>query len=320
MVFSSNIFLLYFMPAFFLVYFLTPRKARNYVLLLASLIFYAWGAPEFIIQLVASTVANFFLVKWMCKTDKKGLKKLLCALSIIIPLGLLIFYKYGNFTMENLNAILGLTGHAPLTWKRIMLPIGISFFSFQSVTYTLDTYRGVNKPMEKLTDFVLYITMFPQLIAGPIVRASHLVPAMENLPGTETRLDTARAGVLILAGLIKKMVIADYLAANLADPLFAMPEEFGTIDALMGVYAYTLQIYCDFSAYSDIAIGCALLLGFEFPINFDAPYFSDSFKTFWRRWHISLSSWLRDYLYIPLGGSRRGKAMFSKTFRWGNRA
>ena len=170
MVFSSNVFLLYFMPFFFLAYFLTPRKYRNYTLLLASLLFYAYGAPDFIIQLVASTVANFFLVKWMCRSEKPTVKKLLCAISILISLGLLLYYKYGNFFMENVNAMLSFAGKSAMNWSRILLPIGISFFSFQSITYTLDVYRGVNTPLEKLTDFVLYIMMFPQLIAGPIVR------------------------------------------------------------------------------------------------------------------------------------------------------
>ena len=160
MVFSSNIFLLYFMPVFFLVYFIMPKKTRNYVLLIASLFFYAWGAPEFIIQLVVSIILNFFLVRWMCRTDKPKLKKLLCGISIFIPIGLLLFYKYGNFTMENMNAVLGWVGKAPVTWKHILLPIGISFFSFQSVTYTLDTYRGVNQPMERLSDFMLYIATY----------------------------------------------------------------------------------------------------------------------------------------------------------------
>ena len=303
MVFSSNIFLLYFMPAFFLVYFLTPRKARNYVLLLASLIFYAWGAPEFIIQLVASTVANFFLVRWMCKTDKKGLKKLLCALSIIIPLGLLIFYKYGNFTMENLNAILGLTGHAPLTWKRIMLPIGISFFSFQSVTYTLDTYRGVNKPMEKLTDFVLYITMFPQLIAGPIIRYCDVADQIRN---RESTMDDRLHGFYrFVIGLCKKILIADVIGAQVdavlgpanfslleawqVSDIFTRVAELDSTSAWIVSLAYTFQIYFDFAGYSDMAIGLGRIMGFKFPENFDNPYT------------------IMNYLYIPLGGNRRGK-------------
>ena len=306
------------MPAFFLVYFLTPRKARNYVLLLASLIFYAWGAPEFIIQLVASTVANFFLVRWMCKTEKKGLKKLLCALSIIIPLGLLIFYKYGNFTMENLNAILGLTGHAPLTWKRIMLPIGISFFSFQSVTYTLDTYRGVNKPMEKLTDFVLYITMFPQLIAGPIIRYCDVA---DQIRSRESTMDDRLQGFYrFVIGLCKKILIADVIGAQVdailgpanfsllnagqVSDIFTRVAALDSTSAWIVSLAYTFQIYFDFAGYSDMAIGLGRMMGFKFPENFDNPYVSTTISEFWRRWHQTFSVFIKNYLYFPLGGSR----------------
>nr|MCR5014436.1 MBOAT family protein [Bacteroidales bacterium] len=162
MVFSSNVFLLYFMPIFFLLYFLTPKKFRNYTLLFASLLFYAWGAPEFIIHLILSTIANFYLVRWMCKTEKPKMKKLLCGISIAISIGLLFYFKYGNFTMQNFNAIRGWMGFDALSWVKILLPIGISFFSFQSVTYTLDTYRKVNEPMDRLSDYMLYIVMFPQ--------------------------------------------------------------------------------------------------------------------------------------------------------------
>ena len=264
MVFSSNIFLLYFMPTFFLVYFLTPRKARNYVLLLASLIFYAWGAPEFIIQLVASTVANFFLVRWMCKTDKKGLKKLLCALSIIIPLGLLIFYKYGNFTMENLNAILGLTGHAPLTWKRIMLPIGISFFSFQSVTYTLDTYRGVNKPMEKLTDFVLYITMFPQLIAGPIIRYCDVA---DQIRSRESTMDDRLHGFYrFVIGLAKYVILAPAFGRIATAGL--EHKDTTLAGSWIGMLAYFGECWFTFTALCDMAKGIGLLAGFDYEENY----------------------------------------------------
>lgn len=170
MVFSSNVFLLYFLPIFLAVYFATPRKLRNYTLLLASFIFYAYGAPEFVVQLILSNVANFYLVKYMFKTEKTITKKILCGISIAISIGLLFYYKYGNFTMLNINAILGLFHHEPIEWIKILLPIGISFFSFQSVTYTLDTYRGINEPMKRLSDYMLYITMFPQLVAGPIIR------------------------------------------------------------------------------------------------------------------------------------------------------
>ena len=295
---------------------------RKLVLLAASLVFYGWWSWPFALMLLASSVINHGFALWMAGRGEQA-GRLPVALAVALNIGVLVFFKYTGFLFNGAVAPLGVKvagwlgrGDAWIAFLEsaqpfldmIVLPVGISFYTFQALSYVIDVARGEIKPARRWIDFANYLAFFPQLVAGPIVRASHLIPAMENLPGTETRLDTARAGVLILVGLFKKMVIADYLAANLADPLFAMPEEFGTIDALMGVYAYTLQIYCDFSAYSDIAIGCALLLGFEFPINFDAPYFSDSFKTFWRRWHISLSSWLRDYLYIPLGGSRRGKA------------
>ena len=317
MVFSSNVFLLYFMPAFFLVYFLMPRKTRNYVLLLASLIFYAWGAPEFIIQLIVSMVANYFLVKWMCKTEKTGLKKLICGLSIAIPMGLLLFYKYGNFTMENLNALLGLTGHAPLSWRRIMLPIGISFFSFQSVTYTLDTYRGVNKPLERLTDYLLYITMFPQLIAGPIVRYCDVAEQIRYRESTMS--DRLQGFYRFVIGLSKKILIADVLGLcvdNVLGPAALDPSSVGDIMTRISTMdtgtvwlvalAYTFQIYFDFAGYSDMAIGLGRIMGFKFPENFDNPYTSRSITEFWRRWHKTLGAFIMNYLYIPLGGNRKG--------------
>ena len=291
------------MPGFFLVYFLSPRKIRNYVLLLASLLFYSWGAPEFIIQLVVSTIANFYLVKWMCKTDRPRLKKLLCGLSIIIPIGLLLVYKYGNFTLENLNAILGLTGNAPIKWKRIMLPIGISFFSFQSVTYTLDSYRGVNKPMERLTDFVLYITMFPQLIAGPIIRYCDVADQIRSRESTMA--DRLQGFYRFVLGLCKKILIADVLGAQV-DALLSSGDPSSTTAWIVSL-AYTFQIYFDFAGYSDMAIGLGRIMGFRFPENFDNPYTSRSITEFWRRWHMTLGAFIMNYLYIPLGGNRKGK-------------
>ena len=318
MVFSSNVFLLYFMPVFFLVYFLLPKKARNYFLLLASLVFYAYGAPEFIIQLVVSTIASFYLVRWMNKMEKPGPKKLLCGISIAIPIGLLLFYKYGNFTMENLNALLGLTGHAPLQWKRIMLPIGISFFSFQSVTYTLDTYRKVNEPLERLSDYMLYITMFPQLIAGPIVRYCDV---SEQIRQRESTLaDRLQGFYRFVIGLCKKILIADVIGLRVDQILGAAalnPFEVGdyvarisTMDtgtAWLVAFAYAFQIYFDFAGYSDMAIGLGRIMGFKFPENFDNPYTSRSITEFWRRWHKTLGAFIMNYLYIPLGGNRRGK-------------
>ena len=326
MVFSSNVFLLYFMPIFFLVYFLMPKKVRNYVLLFASLFFYAWGAPDFVIQLVASTVANFFLVKWMCKTEKRGLKKLLCGLSIIIPIGLLLFYKYGNFTINNISIVSGWLGLEKLSTlnsqlSTILLPIGISFFSFQSVTYTLDTYRGVNKPMEKLTDFVLYITMFPQLIAGPIIRYCDVA---DQIRSRESNMaDRLQGFYRFVIGLCKKILIADVIGAQV-DAILG-PANFSLLDAgqITDIFtrvaaldsttawivslAYTFQIYFDFAGYSDMAIGLGRMMGFKFPENFDNPYTSGSITEFWRRWHITLGAFIMNYLYIPLGGNRKGK-------------
>ena len=310
MVFSSNVFLLYFMPVFFLVYFIMPKKTRNYVLLLASLFFYAWGAPEFIIQLVVSVILNFFLVRWMCCCDNPRLKKLLCGISIFIPIGLLLFYKYGNFTIENLNGLRKLFGQTPLTWKRILLPIGISFFSFQSVTYTLDTYRGVNKPMKKLSDFMLYITMFPQLIAGPIVRYNTVADQIRNRESSYA--NRLQGFYRFVIGLCKKILIADVIgsevdaalnAADFATNLTTMSSSTAWIIAL----AYTFQIYFDFAGYSDMAIGLGRIMGFKFPENFDNPYTSRSITEFWRRWHITLGAFIMNYLYIPLGGNRKGK-------------
>ncbi len=317
MVFSSNIFLLYFMPVFFLVYFLMPRKTRNYVLLLGSLIFYTWGAPEFIIQLVLSVIANFFIVRWMCKTEKPVAKKWFCALSVFISLGLLLFYKYGNFTMENLNALLGITGHAPLSWRRIMLPIGISFFTFQSLTYTLDTYRGVNKPLEKLSDYMLYITMFPQLIAGPIVRYCDVADQIRQREST--LVDRMQGFYRFVIGLSKKILIADVIglrvdailgaASQNTAQLSEIASRIATLDtgtAWLVALAYTFQIYFDFAGYSDMAIGLGRIMGFKFPENFDNPYTSRSITEFWRRWHKTLGAFIMNYLYIPLGGNRKG--------------
>lgn len=318
MVFSSNVFLLYFMPVFFLVYFLMPKRTRNYVLLFASVLFYAYGAPEFVIQLVLSTIANFFIVKQMCRTEKLVRKKLLCALSIVISLGLLLYYKYGNFTMENINALLGLAGRPALTWTRILLPIGISFFSFQSVTYTLDVYRGINKPMEKLSDFVLYIMMFPQLIAGPIIRYCDVADQIRERQST---LDDRLQGFYrFVIGLCKKILIADVIGAEVdavlgpsnyallgVDQLNDIAARIAVLDtgtAWIVAIAYTFQIYFDFAGYSDMAIGLGRIMGFRFPENFDNPYNSASITEFWRRWHITLGSFIKNYLYIPLGGNR----------------
>lgn len=224
--------------------------------------------------------------------------------SVVFNLVLIGFFKYYNFFVLNAYQILGRVGITPaFPLLDIILPVGISFFTFQAMSYVIDVWRGRLDPAGRLVDFSVYLAFFPQLVAGPIVRASVLLPQIAERPPIRA-LDTGRAAVLILSGLFKKVVVANYLAATIVDPVFGYPEAYGALDTLFAVYGYAIQIYCDFSAYSDIAIGAALLLGFHFPINFDAPYFSVSIQEFWRRWHISLSTWLRDYLYIPLGGSR----------------
>ena len=330
MVFSSNVFLLYFMPGFFLLYFLLPKKARNYALLFASLLFYAWGAPDFLIQLVVSTIANFYLVKAMVaakETENASLSKLLCGLSIAIPIGLLVFYKYANFFTENLFWLLGRLGYSQFSvfrspFSKILLPIGISFFSFQSVTYTLDTYRGVNQPMKKLSDYMLYITMFPQLIAGPIVRYCDVADQIRHRESGYA--DRLQGFYRFVIGLCKKILIADVIGmevdailgpANLsalsAERLATLTERIAMLDsttAWMVALAYTFQIYFDFAGYSDMAIGLGRIMGFKFPENFNNPYVSKSITEFWRRWHITLGAFIKNYLYLPLGGNRKGKA------------
>ena len=305
MVFSSNIFLFFFLPIFLIAYFITPQKFRNYTLLLFSLIFYAYGAPDFVFLLVGECIVNYFIVRGMAKTEKTGTKKWLCALSVVMALGLLLYFKYANFFMENLNAILGWAHHEPVAWMKVALPIGISFFTFQSITYTLDVYRGTTPPSNKLTDYVLYIMMFPQLIAGPIVNYNSV--AAQLVERTSTMEDRVVGFYRFVIGLAKKVLIANTLAAY-ADQVFAMNYgDLATGTAWIGILSYTFQIYFDFSGYSDMAIGLGKMMGFKFPENFNDPYTSRSVTEFWKRWHMTLGNFIMNYLYIPLGGNRKGK-------------
>ncbi len=276
------------------------------MLLLGSVLFYAWGAPDFILILLASTVANFYLVKAMHRAQRPTAKKLLCAAAIVLCMGLLAYFKYANFFVDNVNALLAAFGLGTMTWTKVLLPIGISFFSFQSVTYVVDTYRGVNEPMKRLTDYVVYIIMFPQLIAGPIVRYTEIadqITAQRRLRWEECLQGFYRFTV----GLCKKVLVADVIGRTvdvaLGGDIAAM--DMGT--AWITIIAYTMQLYFDFSGYSDMAIGLGRILGFKFPENFDNPYNSASITEFWRRWHITLGAFMRNYLYIPLGGNRHGK-------------
>lgn len=234
------------------------------------------------------------------------------AVSITINLLILGFFKYYNFFALSFNELtqnFGFNIEAP--WLDVVLPVGISFFTFQAMSYVIDVYRGDAKASSSPLDILLYISFFPQLVAGPIVRSSDFLWQLEKAPD-KNRIRFDDAVILIIGGLFKKSIIANYIAVQIVDPVFSDPSAYSSVDLLFGVYGYAVQIYCDFSAYSDIAIGIAYLLGYQFPINFNFPYKSLSLQEFWRRWHISLSTWLRNYLYIPLGGSRRGNF---KTYR-----
>lgn len=302
MVFSSIAFLLYFLPVFLLVYYLAPKKLKNYVVLLFSVVFYAWGAPKFVFILLATTATSFYLVKWMDQSEQRKRKRLLLAISIVINLGLLAFFKYANFFVENLNQIFESFGVNAVGWTKIVLPIGISFYTFQTLTYSVDVYRGVHKPLKKLSDYVLYIIMFPQLIAGPIVRYNSI--ADQIVTRNETNSDRLLGFYRFSIGLAKKVLIANVMGAE-ADKIMNL--DFATIDATtawIGILAYTFQIYFDFSGYSDMAIGIGRMIGFKFPENFDNPYTSKSITEFWRRWHMTLGAWMKNYLYIPLGGNK----------------
>ncbi len=305
MVFSSNVFLLYFLPLFLICYFVCPRKFRNYVILLFSIVFYGYGAPDFILWLLGSTIANFFLVRQMHKTEKPKLKKLFCGLAITVSLSLLVYYKYANFLIDNLNALTGIFGANPIRFAKVLLPIGISFFTFQSITYVIDTYRGNNAPMEKLSDYIVYIMMFPQLIAGPIVRYCDIEGEIRHRDYSSN--DCLQGFFRFVIGLSKKVLIADVIGAQVDTLLATNLSVMDTGTAWITIAAYTMQLYFDFAGYSDMAIGLGRIMGFHFPENFDNPYNSASITEFWRRWHITLGAFMRNYLYIPLGGNRCSK-------------
>lgn len=306
MVFSSTLFLFVFLAVFLVIYHLTPARLKNIVLLVASLAFYAWGAPKFLFILLASLVLNFYIVRSMSRQEQR--RKVGLVLSLILNLGLLAYFKYANFFVDNLNHLLSAANLKPVPWMEVALPIGISFFTFQSLTYTIDVYRRVHAPLRHLHDYLLYILMFPQLIAGPIVRFNTIADDIVDRRHNDT-IDNKLYGMYRFAlGLAKKVLIANILGAQV-DQFYALPHEqvTGTI-ARIAALAYSFQIYFDFSGYSDMAIGLGYLLGFKFPENFDNPYTSQSVSEFWRRWHMTLGAWLKDYLYIPLGGNRKGTA------------
>lgn len=302
MVFSSIEFIFYFLPVVLLVYYLVPKSAKNVVLLIASLLFYAWGAPNFICIFIASMICNFVITNKMHRSSEVKVRKGWLVASLVLNIGILAYFKYMNFFVDNLNALLQLTHHNTLNIARIALPIGISFFTFQSISYTVDVYRKVTEPQRHWYDYMLYISLFPQLIAGPIIRYNTIA---EQLVSRDITMEDRVAGFYRFAiGLGKKVLIANTVAV-VADEAFAMDYALmssGT--AWIGILAYTFQIYFDFSGYSDMAIGIGRMLGFRFSENFNVPYISQSISEFWRRWHITLGGFMKEYLYIPLGGNR----------------
>ena len=304
MVFSSIIFLLYFLPAFLITYYFTNKKYKNIVILLFSIFFYSWGAPKFIFVILSTTFLDFHLVKWMSRTQKQLHRKLMLTMSVSINLGLLFYFKYSNFFIENVNSLLSIFGSNHIQWTKLVLPIGISFYTFETITYVVDVYRRVHKPLTHFWDYQPYIILFPKLIAGPIIRYHDLADQIKDRTQNET-IDNKLTGFYrFVIGLAKKVLIANQLGLQ-ADTIFSM--DYAGLDsytAWMAILAYTFQIYFDFSGYSDMAIGLAKMIGFKIPENFNNPYISKSITEFWRRWHISLGAWMRNYLYIPLGGNR----------------
>ena len=303
MIFSSGFFLWLFL-GFSFVYMLLQKRMTARLLFVTAFSYYFYykssGIYFFLLGIV--TVSDFCLARVMADTVSPWRRKVLVVTSLCINLGLLVYFKYTNSFYEMLAPLWGGGFHA----LDIFLPVGISFFTFQSLSYTLDVYRGDLKPLDSLLDYAFYISFFPQLVAGPIVRARDFIPQIRK-PLFVSREMFGEGVFFIVSGLFKKAVISDYISVNFVERIFDNPGLYSGLENLFGVYGYALQIYCDFSGYSDMAIGIALLLGFRFPINFNSPYKSDSVTDFWHRWHISLSTWLRDYLYISLGGNRRGK-------------
>lgn len=295
MVFSGIPFLYYFLPWMLLAYFIAPKSLKNAVLLLASLIFYGWGEPKYLIFMVLAILQGYFFGLLIEKHRNTGRSRLYLTASVVLSLGLLCYCKYADFFIANFNAVTGLS----LPLLNIALPIGISFYTFQIISYTVDVYRGM-ATQRNLVDLAAYIAMFPQLIAGPIVRYSDIADSLVNRSHTiSAAAEGARRFVL---GLGKKVLIANTLGELCG--LFKASDEKSVLFFWLYAAAYTMHIYFDFSGYSDMAIGLGRVLGFRFMENFNYPYISGSITEFWRRWHISLGSWFRDYLYIPLGGNR----------------
>jgi alginate O-acetyltransferase complex protein AlgI len=302
MIYNSSIFLLYFLPVFLLVYFLIPVRFRNWFIMLSGILFYAWGAPLFVFILAGSVLVDFFLVKGIAHHENPK-KKWFLAGSILLNLGLLLYFKYMNFFVEQFDEILKILNVRAGSWTKIAIPVGISFITFQKLAYVLDVYKKHHSPFRKIQDYALYIFMFPQLLSGPIVRPGQISGQITDRHENET-IDNRLLGFYrFMIGLAKKVLIADVLAVSVNE-IFALNSfQLSTGLAWIGALAYTFQIYFDFSGYTDMALGLARMMGFKLPENFNNPYISRSITEFWRRWHITLSFWFRDYVFLPLAYS-----------------
>ncbi|MFA8299083.1 MAG: MBOAT family protein [Hyphomicrobiales bacterium] len=304
MVFSSLLFLFVFLPIVLIGNYLLKRRLRNYFLLGASLIFFAWGGVSYSLILIISLIINYFTGRLINKYTGSNKAKVILTIGIIINLACLGLFKYANFIVENINYLLPLFKAKPIKDLGIILPIGISFYTFQAISYIVDVYRKEVKVQKKFSDLALYISFFPQLIAGPIIRYQNIEKQLKYRKSNWTNIETGIRRFTL--GLFKKVIIANQFGA-IADIAFELDANImNSTDAWIGIIAYTIQIYFDFSGYSDMAIGLGRMLGFHFPENFNFPYIAKSIKEFWQRWHITLSDWFRNYLYFPLGGNRKG--------------
>jgi alginate O-acetyltransferase complex protein AlgI len=305
MVFSSNVFLFLFLPVFLAVYYLVPFRWKSRWILLASYTFAAWWKPVMVLLFLAVQIWDYAISWKVFDAHERGDEpraKRWVTVGIVGDLCAIGFFKYFNFAMDNLNVLLGMGGHAPIAYTHVILPIGISFYTFHEMSYLIDVYRRDAKPAPTFWDFAAFIALFPQLVAGPILRYKDVVDQFAHREHSFAKF--SRGSVRLMGGLCKKILIADTLSP-LVEAVFSLPQPT-MAEAWIGTLAYSLQLYFDFSGYSDMAIGLGQMIGFHFKENFDHPYISRSITEFWRRWHISLSTWLRDYLYVPLGGNRKG--------------
>ena len=303
MVFSSGLFLFAFLPVFLIAYYATPLRWRSALILAFSYAFYGWWRPDFLGLLVAVTLGSYWIALAIGATDDEAKRKRWVTIGVAANLAALGYFKYANFGVETLNALLAGAGMKPLAFAHVLLPIGLSFYIFHAISYLVDIYRREAEPTRDVVDFAAFIALFPHLIAGPMLRYHLLARQFRHREHSVERF--TRGCVLFMVGFCKKVLIADTIAP-VADAAFGLQAPT-LADAWLGTVAYALQLFFDFSGYSDMAIGLAWMIGFEFPQNFNDPYLARSITDFWKRWHMSLSGWLRRYLYIPLGGNRKGR-------------